>query len=67
MADIPQIGKFLGVKLGESIHDKILPAIKSDKKEITRLKELLKAQIAPCECSGCQKMWVDFAKENNII
>ena len=38
--DMQAIAKVLKIKLGESIHDKILPAIKLQQKEIERLKEV---------------------------
>jgi hypothetical protein len=39
--DFQQIGRVLGLRLGESVHDKILPAIYRYEQEIKRLKEII--------------------------
>ncbi len=66
MPDYQAIGKALNIKLGESVHDKILP-------EITRLKELIDRlwhyENAPNVTYGYldrEKQWLKFQTDNNL-
>jgi len=63
MPDMQAIGKELKIKLGESIHDKILP-------EIIRLKGLIRkawfGNGMDCDCLACTAHFNNFKKENNI-
>lgn len=60
MPDMQAIGKALRIGLGQSVHDKILPGI-------GRIKTLLKKQVTGgCNCEGCQQLWEQYEKENNL-
>lgn len=45
MPDFQEIGKLLDIPIGESVHDKIIPAIKSMQEEIENLKSNLSEEF----------------------